>query len=112
MDVFKQLTELIDFKILEKFIFLDDTASARLEKELSYIEQGGLTDQFLINHRIVEICDRLGILRSPGVGSTASWFVNYCLGICKQNPIKENYYFEQFFVPGLLDFIPFFFNVS
>ena len=63
--------------------------------------------QFFINYKIVEICDRLNILRTTGDGATASWFVNYCLGITLQNPVKEGYRFEQYYIPEKVDFVNF-----
>src|SRR5574344_1802233 len=53
-------------------------------------------DTFMINCKIAAICDRLKILRGPAKDATASWFINYCLDICGQNPITENYHYEQF----------------
>ena len=91
-----ELQRQIEESIRNKNILLDDVAKARLVKELDCIISGGLQEHFMINCKIAAICDRLKILRAPAKDATASWFVNYCLGICGQNPITENYHYEQF----------------
>ena len=68
----------------------------RLAVELGAIEKAGCADYLLVYKGIIDICNRHGLLRSPGRGSACGSLVNYCLDITKINPLEENLIFERF----------------
>ncbi len=92
-------------KLLEKLVLkgagaknLEMTAAIgnRISKELTAIESSNSVDYFILYSRIMEICNELGLIRSPGRGTAAGSLVNYCLDITKINPLEHNLVFEMF----------------
>ena len=82
-----------------KKLEINDLTLDRLSFELSVIEKLSLPEYFIIYSKIVEICNKHGLLRSYGRGSACGSLVNYCLDITKINPLKEGLIFERFLNP-------------
>ena len=74
---------------------LDEKGRARIERELSVIEQKDFPGYFLIVHDIVEEARRRGIL-CQGRGSAANSVVCYLLGITAVDAIFYDLPFERF----------------
>ncbi|MDP8237383.1 MAG: DNA polymerase III subunit alpha [Candidatus Erginobacter occultus] len=68
---------------------------ARLEKELSTIEELGMADYFLLVEEIAAFARQRGI-PSLGRGSAAASLVCYLLSITGVDPLKHHLYFERF----------------
>jgi DNA polymerase-3 subunit alpha len=91
-----RLKELVYAGAKAKGLAFSQALLERLDLELSTIEKSGCTDYLLVYKEIVDICNRHGLLRSPGRGSACGSLVNYCLDITKINPLEENLIFERF----------------
>ncbi|MFT3796976.1 error-prone DNA polymerase [Microbacterium sp.] len=89
------LRELVWAAVPGKYPDLDDAGRARIERELSIIEQKDFPGYFLIVHGIVARARDLGIL-CQGRGSAASSAVCYLLGITAVDAIAYNLPFERF----------------
>lgn len=96
-----QLKKLVFDGIRTKQLEIDDIFLDRLSYELSVIEDLNLIEYFLIYSKIIEICNKHGLLRSYGRGSACGSLVNYCLDITKINPLKEGLIFERFVNPAI-----------
>lgn len=84
-----------------KNLVITDTVLDRVSYELAVIETQELADYFILYYRVIEACNDLNLLRTPGRGSAASSLVNYCLDITKINPISDGLVFERFINPNL-----------
>ena len=71
----------------------------RVKYELDAINKCGLTDYFLLIHKIVNWCKSKGILTSVR-GSAAGCCVNYLLGVSHFDPVKYGLLWERFFNEG------------
>ena len=78
----------------------DGTAKARLDYELSVIENMGFVDYFLIVMDFIAYAKEHKIMVGPGRGSGAGSIVAYCLKITNIDPIKFGLIFERFLNPG------------
>lgn len=74
---------------------LPDAVLEQLERELSLIEKLRYAGYFLTMWRIVQFCQRQGIL-CQGRGSAANSAVCYCLGLTAVDPVKMGLLFERF----------------
>ena len=72
---------------------------ARVDYELSVIEQMGFSDYFLIVQDYVGFAKRAGIPVGPGRGSGAGSLVAYLLGITDVDSIQYDLLFERFLNP-------------
>ena len=72
---------------------------ARIDYELSVIEQMGFSDYFLIVQDYVGFAKRAGIPVGPGRGSGAGSLVAYLLGITDVDSIQYDLLFERFLNP-------------
>lgn len=72
----------------------------RIKKELSILEDSGLSSYFLIVSDIVEYVRSKGWLPGPGRGSAAGCLVSYLIGITSIDPIRYNLIFERFYNAG------------
>ena len=72
---------------------------ARLDFELSVINQMNYEDYFLIVWDFVLHAKKQGILVGPGRGSAAGSLVAYTLGIVDVDPLEFDLYFERFLNP-------------
>ncbi len=77
------------------------TASDRVEKELTIIDELGFTGHFLIAWDIIRYSKSRGFYH-VGRGSGANSIVSYCLGITDVCPMELNLYFERFLNPARL----------
>ncbi|MEO9020781.1 MAG: DNA polymerase III subunit alpha [Ginsengibacter sp.] len=89
------LLKLAQDGFLKRYGKKNKIALARLEKELSVIDQLGFNAYFLINYDIVQYAKSRGFYH-VGRGSGANSIVAYCLGITDVDPIELNLYFERF----------------
>jgi len=94
-----QLKNLVYKGAKEKDIVITDHVLDRISYELYIIEELGFTDYFILYSRIIEVCNKLNLLRSYGRANALNSMVNYCLDITKINPIEENLAFERFVHP-------------
>ncbi len=80
---------------------LDENSSyrARLEMEISVIEDMGYVEYFLIVWDFIHFAKINGIDVGPGRGSAAGSIVAYSLEITEIDPIKYNLIFERFLNP-------------
>lgn len=85
--------------IKERFKEVSAAVYARLEKELSIIDQMGFNDYFLIVWDLIREARRMGMMPGPGRGSAAGSLVAYALRITDVDPIKYNLLFERFLNP-------------
>ncbi len=95
----KYLRELCDKGFAERYSKDDEAARARLEYELSVIEDMGFVDYFLIVWDFIKYAKTHGITVGPGRGSAAGSVVSYCLDITTVDPIKFGLFFERFLNP-------------
>lgn len=72
---------------------------ARLNYELSVINQMGFDDYFLIVWDVINYCHRAGITTGPGRGSACGSLVSYALQITQVDPLKYHLLFERFLNP-------------
>lgn len=73
----------------------DGEAEARMDKELSVIDQLNFCAYFLITWDIIQYSNRMGFMH-VGRGSGANSIVAYCLGITDICPLELDLYFERF----------------
>lgn len=69
---------------------------ARLERELSVIDQMGFTDYFLIVWDFIRFAHQEQIMVGPGRGSGAGSLAAYCLEITNIDPLRYGLIFERF----------------
>jgi DNA polymerase III alpha subunit len=81
MDAIKYLRKLVFDGASSKRLEFNDLVLDRLNHELSVIEELNCAEYFIIYSKIIEICNRLGLLRSYGRGSACCSLVNYCLDL-------------------------------
>lgn len=74
-------------------------AQARLDFELSTIQQMGFSDYFLIVWDFIRHSHQVGIMTGPGRGSSAGSLVAYVLKITNVDPLKYKLIFERFLNP-------------
>lgn len=98
-DNHEQLKKLVYKGARDKKLVITDIVLDRISYELSIIEKQGFTDHFILYSRIIEICNKLNLIRSFGRGCSANSIINYCLDVTKINPIDENLIFERFISP-------------
>ncbi len=72
---------------------------ARVEYELSIINQLGFSGYFLIVWDFIREAKSRGIIVGPGRGSAAGSMVSYCLDITTIDPIEHGLLFERFLNP-------------
>lgn len=72
---------------------------ARLNYEISVIEEKKMLDYFLVNWEIIRNYRSNGLDVGPGRGSAAGCLLTWCLDITKIDPIRFNLYFERFLNP-------------
>lgn len=70
-------------------------AKARVDKELSVIDQLNFCGYFLITWDIIQYSQRMGFMH-VGRGSGANSIVSYCIGITNICPLELDLYFERF----------------
>ncbi len=75
-------------------------AAERIDKELTVIEDMGLSAYFLIVWDLIAYARRRGIRVGPGRGSAAGCCVAYCLKIVDLDPLKYGLIFERFLNAG------------
>lgn len=92
---FGLLTKLAYEGLKRKYGDDDETARARVAKELGVIDQLNFSGYFLITWDIIEYSNRMGFMH-VGRGSGANSIVSYCLGITDICPIELDLYFERF----------------
>lgn len=74
--------------------------AARVQHELSDIEQAGLADYFLIVSDITDYCRDNDIMLGPSRGSAGGSLVSFLLGITQLDPIKYGLIWERFYNAG------------
>jgi len=77
----------------------DNAVQARLEHELSAIEERGYAPLFLIMQDILNFT-RSADIPTASRGSASSSLVAHCLGITTPDPIRLDLYFERFLNPA------------
>jgi len=75
-------------------------AAERIDKELTVIEEMGLSAYFLIVWDLIRYARTKGIRVGPGRGSAAGCCVAYCLKIVDLDPLKYGLIFERFLNAG------------
>jgi DNA polymerase-3 subunit alpha len=75
-------------------------AAERIDKELTVIEEMGLSAYFLIVWDLIAYARNKGIRVGPGRGSAAGCCVAYCLKIVDLDPLKYGLIFERFLNAG------------
>ena len=98
-DNHEKLKKLVYKGARDKKLVITDIVLDRISYELSIIEKQDFTDHFILYSRIIEICNKLNLIRSFGRGCSANSIINYCLDVTKINPIDENLIFERFISP-------------
>lgn len=94
-DKSKYIYELASSGLRDKYGDSEE-AKARLDFELTVIEQMGFIDYFLIVADFIGYAKSKGIAVGPGRGSAAASIVAYCLGITDVDPLKYGLIFERF----------------
>ncbi len=79
---------------------IPEAVAARLDYELSVIDQMGFAAYFLVVWDLIAYARRCGIRVGPGRGSAAGCCVAYCLRIVDLDPIAYDLLFERFLNPG------------
>lgn len=77
-----------------------DVYVARINTELTTIEQAGLEGYFLTVHDYIWWAKNNGIMCGPGRGSSAGCLIAYLLGITSIDPIKYSLSFSRFYCAG------------
>jgi error-prone DNA polymerase len=80
----------------------EQEAFAKIEHELSIIEERNFPGYFLVVWQIVKFCEKRGIL-CQGRGSAANSAVCYALGITAVDAVKHELMFERFLAPERSD---------
>ena len=78
---------------------LTEEVKARLDQELSIIEERGFATYILLWHEIVSAARQIGAQVGPGRGWSAGSVVLYCLGITQVDPLKYGLSAERFLNP-------------
>lgn len=84
----------------------EPAAWERAIKEMEVLIEDGLQDYFLLAWDLMQFCDKEGIIRGPGRGSSAGCIVAYALGITDVDPLYYDLYFERFWNQGRTDGFP------
>jgi len=79
---------------------------ARVQREMSDIEEAGLADYFLIVSDITDFCHDNDIMLGPARGSAGGSLVSYLLGITTLDPIKYGLMWERFYNAGRAGSMP------
>ena len=87
MNLFSVFRELLERSIALLGILVDVEGQRRLAVELEMIEAEGLAVDFIVNHRVNAICRGCSRVPTPEYGPISAWYVNYCLGIARINPL-------------------------
>jgi DNA polymerase-3 subunit alpha len=93
------LRELCEKGFAERYPKGTPEERARLDYELSVIEQMGFSGYFLIVQDFVNEAKRRGITVGPGRGSAAGSIVSYCLDVTTLDPLEHGLLFERFLNP-------------
>lgn len=83
-----------------------DEVWERVQYECETLIRDGIHHYFLMGWDEVTYCDREGISRGPGRGSSAGCIVAYCLGITDVDPLRYGLIFERFWNSGRADGFP------
>jgi DNA polymerase-3 subunit alpha len=83
-----------------------DEVISRAMYECETLIRDGIHHYFLMGWDEVTFCDRMGISRGPGRGSSAGCIVAYCLGITDVDPLRYGLIFERFWNSGRADGFP------
>lgn len=78
----------------------------RAIREMDVLLADGLENYFLMAWDVMQFCDKEGINRGPGRGSSAGCIVAYALGITDVDPLHYGLYFERFWNQGRADGFP------
>ena len=78
---------------------LTEEVKARLDQELSIIEERGFATYILLWHEIVSVARQMGAQVGPGRGWSAGSVVLYCLSITQVDPLKYGLSAERFLNP-------------
>lgn len=97
MTLFHRLQDLLERSISLLGIFVDSEAEKRLVLEMDIIKTEGLSVDFIVNHRANDVCCSCSRVSVHEYGPVSAWYVNYCLGIARINPLtrgcaKKSYY--------------------
>jgi len=93
----QKLRKLVFQGLQQKFTNITDELLDRINYELSHFKNEKLC-QYLLNYkRIIDVCNELNLVRSPGRGSPCSLLMNYCLDITTINPLEYNLHAERVF---------------
>lgn len=84
----------------------ESEAWARAIHEMDVLTQDGLENYFLMAWDVMQFCDKEGINRGPGRGSSAGSIVAYALGITDVDPLHYDLIFERFWNQGRTDGFP------
>ena len=99
-DHFKYFSRLCEKGLKEKYgENPPQTATDRLNYELSVIDKMGYVDYYLIVGDFVNYAKTHNISVGPGRGSGAGSIAAYCMGITGIDPLKYNLIFERFLNP-------------
>lgn len=79
----------------QKQLALSDDILDRINHELSNLMDEKVCEFLLHYKRIIDVCNRLNIVRSPGRGATASSLVCYTLDLTTINPLEYGLHFEK-----------------
>ncbi len=93
IDILRRLV--FDGAIFKKLL-LEEKVLDRLDYELLVINSLNLSGYFILYSRIIQVCNELKLLLSPGRESSTGSLVNYCLDITKINPLEYGLIFERF----------------
>jgi DNA polymerase-3 subunit alpha len=83
----------------KRFGTISADLEARINYELSVIQQMGFPGYFLIVQDFIQAARNLQVVVGPGRGSIAGSVVAYCIGITDIDPIRYNLFFERFLNP-------------
>ncbi len=93
------LDELCDAGLRDRYGDKAEELRARLDYELSVINQMGYVEYFLIVWDFINYARENGIMVGPGRGSAAGSIVSYVLKITDIDPVKYGLIFERFLNP-------------
>lgn len=80
--------------------------AARVDHELTDIEQAGLADYFLIVSDITDYCRANDVMLGPSRGSAGGSLVSFLLGITSLDPIEYGLIWERFYNAGRIGSMP------
>lgn len=95
----KQLAQIVSDKKKRVKNFEQKEIDARIDYELSLIEEKGYSDYFLITQDFVNWAKSVDIVVGPGRGSGAGSLIAFILGITDVNPLEYALPFERFLNP-------------